>query len=125
MYCNKCGSELSEGSIFCAKCGKKIGVASTAMVTEQVANEQKWGMKFAVITAAALLIVSLIVIVILFLDTNSASEESSDRLSGTYFYLDDNGRSGYYYHFSGDTARFFDAYYIPNRGEDGETGIGD
>jgi hypothetical protein len=71
--------------------------------------------------------------VAIFLATDGASvledmflSSSSDRLSGTYFYDEvstDGYRRGMYCHFSGDTIRFFRAYYNPYGG--GRQVVGD
>jgi hypothetical protein len=113
MYCNKCGNELGQGSIFCAKCGQKVATDGNAMETADLAkkNDLNLGVAF---------IVSLLIVVAIFLAIGgkllwekATLLSSGEKLSGTYYYAHDDGRSGDYYHFSEDTVRCFRAYFDP------------
>jgi hypothetical protein len=39
MYCNKCGNEISEESVFCSKCGNKIEQVNTQAMNETVQSQ--------------------------------------------------------------------------------------
>ena len=39
MYCNKCGNEIIEGSVFCSSCGNKIEQVSTQAMNETVQSQ--------------------------------------------------------------------------------------
>ncbi|WP_416258753.1 zinc-ribbon domain-containing protein [Adlercreutzia equolifaciens] len=62
MFCTKCGSQVSEGSKFCAKCGMPVGAAAAAspgqVVSRSGARLSPRNARLAAIVAAAAIAVA-------------------------------------------------------------------
>jgi len=63
MYCNKCGNEIPDESIFCNKCGSKIITGANEDVFSRL---KKLNSKLLVFGLAGVLIIGVIIAIVIF-----------------------------------------------------------
>lgn len=63
MYCNKCGNEIPDGSVFCNKCGSKIITGANEDVFSRL---KKLNSKLLVFGLAGVLIIGVIIAIVIF-----------------------------------------------------------
>lgn len=62
MYCDKCGSKISEGEKFCSKCGKELNLTSEKNSSEsERSNEAKHNRKLYLVLVVIVLIVIIMI----------------------------------------------------------------
>ena len=64
MYCRKCGSQINDSALFCAKCGERTTVAETSNLEKKKINKKKIFIPILIAVASIVLIVTIILVAV-------------------------------------------------------------
>ncbi|MEI3376542.1 MAG: zinc-ribbon domain-containing protein [Coriobacteriales bacterium] len=77
MHCEKCGSKLDDGAMFCTECGAKVAQNEQAQPSQQSANAKPPRNKLAIpLAIAAIAAVALIIVLVVVLFNQSDKSEA-------------------------------------------------
>ena len=73
MKCKKCGSELRENSLFCAKCGEKVEKREDSISSKSI-NGMNQKLKIAIVFVSILVVIAIIAVIVMIVQGKERSK---------------------------------------------------